>query len=65
MAVEVSPVRGRSDRDAFIALPFRLYRGDRNWVPPLRQDVAKLIDPEKHPFHEHAAVELFESSSPA
>jgi GNAT superfamily N-acetyltransferase len=28
-------------------------------VPPLRRDVNELIDPEKHPFHEHAAVELF------
>jgi GNAT superfamily N-acetyltransferase len=28
-------------------------------VPPLRRDVRELIDPEKHPFHEHATVELF------
>lgn len=40
-------------------LPFRLYRDDPHWVPPLRRDVFELIDPAKHPFHQHATVELF------
>jgi GNAT superfamily N-acetyltransferase len=28
-------------------------------VPPLRRDVRELIDPARHPFHQHATVELF------
>lgn len=40
-------------------LPFRLYREDPYWVPPLRRDVYELIDPARHPFHLHATVELF------
>jgi hypothetical protein len=28
-------------------------------VPPLRRDVEELIDPDRHPFHQHATVELF------
>jgi len=28
-------------------------------VPPLRRDVYELIDPERHPFHLHATVQLF------
>jgi GNAT superfamily N-acetyltransferase len=28
-------------------------------VPPLKRDVNELIDASKHPFHEHAVVELF------
>ena len=28
-------------------------------MPPLRRDVNELIDPAKHPFHQHATVELF------
>jgi len=59
MTLEVAPVRGRRDRDAFIALPFSLYRNDKNWVPPLRRDVAVLIDPARHPFHRHGEVQLF------
>jgi len=52
-------VRSDRDRNEFIELPYRLYRDDPNWVPPLRRDVRELIDPEKHPFHQHATVELF------
>jgi GNAT superfamily N-acetyltransferase len=52
-------VRSKADRKAFIELPYRLYRDDPMWVPPLRSDVATLIDPTKHPFHHHAKVELF------
>jgi GNAT superfamily N-acetyltransferase len=52
-------VRTSADRRAFVELPYRLYRGDPLWVPPLRRDVAELIDPARHPFHKHAEVELF------
>jgi GNAT superfamily N-acetyltransferase len=56
--IDVSPVRGTADRRAFIELPYRLYKGDPLWVPPLRRDVADLLSP-KHPFHRHAQTELF------
>ena len=36
-----------------------MYKDDPNWVPPLRRDVNELIDTTKHPFHQHATVELF------
>lgn len=52
-------MRSDRDRDEFIELPFKLYRDDPNWVPPLKRDVRELIDPAKHPFHQHATVELF------
>lgn len=51
-------MRTASDRRAFIDLPYRLYEGDPVWVPPLRRDVADLLDLH-HPFHAHATVELF------
>lgn len=57
--IDVQPVRSAADRRAFIELPYRLYRDDPLWVPPLRGDVSELIDPARHPFHEHAKVELF------
>lgn len=57
--VQITPVRTAADRRAFIALPFRLHRGEPHWVPPLKSEVAALIDPKKHPFHAHAETELF------
>lgn len=58
-AVEVRPVRGRGDRHRFVTLPWRIYAGDPDWVPPLIGDEKKFIDPRHNPFFEHAEVEHF------
>jgi hypothetical protein len=48
-----------SDMDAFIDLPWRIYPGDCNWVPPLKKEVRRLLDPKRHPFWKFAERELF------
>ncbi|MGM0627337.1 MAG: N-acetyltransferase [Candidatus Fermentibacterota bacterium] len=53
---EVADRRGRAE---FVHLPFRLYRNDPYWVPPLKREQMKMLTPGKHPFHEHADVQLF------
>jgi len=58
-AVVVRPVASRSDRDRFIRFPWRIYGDDPVWVAPLISEVRAAIDPARHPFHEHAEVELF------
>jgi GNAT superfamily N-acetyltransferase len=55
----VSPEVTARDRKEFIELPFRLYRGDPVWVPPLRMAEADLGNPKKNPFFEHAEVAHF------
>jgi GNAT superfamily N-acetyltransferase len=57
--VTVRPVTGKDELDKFIKLPWQIYRGDPMWVPPLLMDVRAVLDPQKHPFHEHADVALF------
>ncbi len=57
--VVVRPVRSAADLNRFIAFPYRLYRGDPYWVPPLRMDVRTLLSREKNPFFEHAEAEYF------
>ena len=60
--MRVDRVSGRADLAAFVNLPFILYRNDPNWVPPLKADVRKLLDSEKHPFYDggrEAEIELF------
>lgn len=57
--MRVVPVSTRSDRKRFIELPHRLNRGKPHWVPPLRLDESELLDPQKNPFFEHGAAELF------
>lgn len=50
-SVEVRPARGRTQLAAFINLPWKLYRHDPLWVPPLKSSVRELLTPEKHPFY--------------
>jgi len=58
-AVTVAPVTTKIERKAFIDLAYRLNASDPNWVPPLRSDVAELLDERKNPFFDHALVQLF------
>jgi GNAT superfamily N-acetyltransferase len=57
--VRVRPARDRRDLKRFIDLPYRLHARDPIWVPPLRRDVAALLDRAKNPFFQHAAAEYF------
>ncbi|MDR2856659.1 MAG: N-acetyltransferase [Novosphingobium sp.] len=57
--VTVTPVATKGDRKDFIELAYRLNASDPHWVPPLRADVAELLNPKKNPFFEHAEVQLF------
>lgn len=51
---ELRVVRTSQDWDAFISLPWKIYSGDLNWVPPLRLAVRDLLDVRKNPFFRHA-----------
>lgn len=55
----IQPVRTRRDLYAFVKFPWKVYRGDPNWVPPLISDQVNYLDPRKGPFYRHAEVELF------
>jgi hypothetical protein len=57
--VEVRAVRGRRELDAFIRLPWRLYRGAPNWVPPLISKRRRHLDRSRNPFLDHAEAEFF------
>lgn len=57
--ITVRPVITKSDRTAFIDLPYRLYAHDPHWVPPLKADVQELITPGKNPWFEHGEAQLF------
>ncbi len=57
--IDIAPVSGKGDLDAFIDIAYRLNEGDPNWVPPLRMEVRELLTPGKNPFFEHAKVQLF------
>ena len=57
--LEVRPVGSKQELDTFIKLPWRLYRNEPNWVPPLLFDRKRFFDRGRNPFFKHAEVEFF------
>lgn len=43
----------------FVAIPYRLYAGHPQWVPPLYIDAEMQLDRKKHPFYEHSDADFF------
>lgn len=59
MPSTIRPVSTKTDLHDFIKLPWKIYAGDSNWVPPLIVDMKKILDKKKNPFFEHSDAELF------
>lgn len=47
-AKEVRTVQTWRDRKAFVTLPWKIYRDDPNWIPPLLIDMYNTLDPKKN-----------------
>ncbi|HID09873.1 MAG TPA: N-acetyltransferase [Candidatus Latescibacteria bacterium] len=59
MPLRIELVEGRKALWEFLRLPWRIYQGDPNWVPPLLREERARFDPSRNPFFEHAEVALF------
>jgi hypothetical protein len=57
--LRIEPVATKQGLMEFIKFPFKLYRGDPNWVPPLIEERRDFFDTQKNPFFEHARRQLF------
>jgi len=49
---EISP-RNRKELKQFVKFPYRLYRQDPFWIPPLISGEMETLNPEKNPAYEH------------
>jgi hypothetical protein len=59
LSIEQVDPRNKAQAARFIEIPFRLYAGHPQWVPPIRSDVALMLNPRKHPFYEHSSADFF------
>ncbi len=50
--------RSKADLSRFFDVADRVYAGDRNWVAPLRDDLAKVFA-DANPFFQHGEMQLF------
>lgn len=57
--LEIIPVNNNKLWSSFVKLPYRFYKNNVNWVPPLISEQKTLLNPLKHPFYEHAKSEFF------
>ncbi len=56
--IDIRPVTSLLGRRAFVDLPFRLFKSDPGWVPPLRMSVYDRISP-RHPANAHQDTALW------
>lgn len=57
--MKIFEVQSASDLKAFIDLPYRIYRDDPVWVPPLRIELRAQFDPARNPLLDHCEYALF------
>jgi GNAT superfamily N-acetyltransferase len=55
----VRAVSTRRERRDFLGFPWKLYRNDPVWVPPLRQNQKELVGYCHHPFFEKNLIQTF------
>ncbi|MFA7407011.1 MAG: hypothetical protein WCY93_04105 [Anaerolineaceae bacterium] len=59
LSIHKIDLKDQADVKRFLDLPFELYAGHPQWVPPFITDVKAMLNPKKHPFYEHSEAEFF------
>jgi len=57
--IEIRTVTSKKELMQFIKLPWKIYKDDPHWVPPLIMDRKKILNKEKNPFFQHAEMDMF------
>ncbi len=57
--VSVKKVQNKKDLRRFMDFPYRLYSGDKNYVPELRIIQKETLNKKKNPFFKHADADYF------
>ncbi len=59
MKIRLLEKANESDIKEFKKLPFKLYKDNRNWVPPFPGAIEKAMTPAYHPFYAHSEADFF------
>ncbi|MBN2392343.1 MAG: GNAT family N-acetyltransferase [Anaerolineae bacterium] len=59
MNIQIKPVQTAKDQRTFLTFPWRIYRDDPLWVPPVIPERAKAVVKRQGPFFERGTVEFF------
>ena len=55
----IKPVENIEERKAFLRFPWKVYKDDPYWVPPIFSERVHFTDPEKNPFFQHSEAQLY------
>jgi hypothetical protein len=59
MGIRIKVVVSAKDYQDFVELPFRLYKNNPYWVPPIKQDELKSLKPETNPAYGFCDIKLW------
>ena len=54
--IEVRPVQTKHERNIFITFPWRIYKNDPLWIPPILSDREKNMDPARGLFFKGGGI---------
>ena len=57
--IEIRPVTTSREKRLFLTFPWRVYKDDPFWVPPLLSEREKTVDPKRGLFFKDGCAELF------
>lgn len=57
--IDTVDTTSKSQVHRFVRIPFRLYEGHPQWVPPLLSDAETYLNRSKHPYYEHSDADFF------
>ena len=57
--ISVVSVQTKRQQKQFLMLPWKIYRGDPYWIPPLRQNQKELVGFARHPFYDESEGQGF------
>ena len=55
----INKVKNETDKIKFIKFPWKIHKGNPNWVPPMIFDVRNTLNTKKNPLYQHTKLELF------
>ncbi len=59
MNILIKEVKSKRDLKKFISFPYKLYKGNKYWIPQLKKDEMNLFQKEKNPAYEFCDIELW------
>ena len=57
--IEIVPVSSHRDVKKFVTFPWKVYKNDPVWVPPLISQQKEMLNKKKHPFYEHSEADFW------